>query len=551
MSVESNNDERHSSFRYKMIAPTSHVDTFAQDHLPPATEWPQFNFSSPHIMYPDRLNAACKLLDDAIAEGHGSRTAILESGSSWTYSDLLRASDEVAHVLVHEEGLVPGNRVLLMASNSRMLAASWLAVLRAGGIAVTAMPLLRAHELGQIAIKARIDHALCDSKALPEVRQSATQTGFLGRIRAWGNGDLEKSMTSYTQSFRPIDTAIDDVAIIAFTSGTTGTPKATMHFHRDILAMADIVGRSLLHTSLDDVYVGSPPLGFTFGLGALLVFPLRFRAAAAYVSRPTADSLLGAIEQHRATALFTSPTMYRTLIDVLPRFNTTSLRRCISAGEPLSRATSDSWHKATGIRLTDGIGSTEMIHIFIGADGAEAKPGATGKPLPGYEAVVLDIHGKPQTIGSGRLAVRGPTGCRYLDDPRQKDYVKDGWNVTGDLYRIDQDGYFWFESRSDDMIISSGYNIASPEVESALQSHEAVLECAVIGAPDPVRGQIVKAYVVLRSGWSPSELLVTRLQNFVKAQIAPYKYPRAIEFVDSLPKTPTGKIQRHILRTIA
>jgi 2-aminobenzoate-CoA ligase len=533
---------------YQMRSVSGHVDTFARDKLPPVEEWPELRFMLPELQYAPRINVARVLVDDAIAEGHGAKPALYHGTTVWTYDELLEHSCRIAHVLVQDQGLVAGNRVLLMAPNSRQLAAAWLAVVRAGGIAVTVTPLLRAKELGQIASKAHIDLALCDAQTLSEVHGAASATGRLSRVLTWGNGDLETRMGRQPSYFAPVDTAADDVALLAFTSGTTGTPKATMHFHRDVLAMADVVGRHLLKTAPTDVYVGSPPLGFTFGLGALLVFPLRFRGAAAYVEQPTVDGLLEAAERFRATALFTAPTMYRRLIAATRQFNLKRLRHCVSAGEPLSMATSDAWYEATGIRLIDGIGSTEMIHIFIGASGADVRPGATGKPLPGYEAVVLDGDGQPHNLGTGRLAVRGPTGCRYLDDPRQHDYVMNGWNVTGDVYRIDDEGYFWFEARGDDMIVSSGHNIAAPEVEGALLEHPSVRECAVVASPDARRGQIVKAFVVLRAGAFAGQPLVNELQQFVKQRIAPYKYPRAIEFIEALPKTPNGKLQRSALR---
>jgi 2-aminobenzoate-CoA ligase len=527
---------------------SAHVDSFARDRLPPIEQWPEFLFTLPELQYPPRINIARVLVDEAVAEGHGSKPALYQDGSVWTYQQLQDRSSRIASVLVRDQGLVPGNRVLIMGPNSIYLAAAWLGVLRAGGIAVTAMPLLRAKELGQIASKASIDLVLCDARMLTEVTQAASATGRLGRVITWGNGDLEARMARHAPNFDPVDTAADDVALLAFTSGTTGMPKATMHFHRDVLAMADVVGRHLLGTSPDDVYVGSPPLGFTFGLGALLVFPLRFRAAVAYVEQPSVEALLGAVQCYRATALFTAPTMYRALMGAIRTFDIASLRRCVSAGEPLPKATSDAWYEATGIRLIDGIGSTEMIHIFIGASGAAVRPGATGKPLPGYQAVVLDDRGEPMTHGVGRLAVRGPTGCRYLDDARQREYVQRGWNVTGDVYRIDEEGYFWFQARGDDMIISAGHNIAGPEVEGALLEHPSVQECAVVASPDANRGQIVKAFIVLRAGVTAGQQLVKELQQFVKQRIAPYKYPRAIEFVDELPKTPTGKVRRYVLR---
>lgn len=400
-----------------------------------------------------------------------------------------------------------------------------------------------------MARKARIDFALCDARLVEELRAAAAD-GLLTRILTWGSGELEALMERLPSRFEPVQTAADDVCLLAFTSGTTGNAKATMHFHRDVLAMADVVGRHLLDTRADDVHVGTPPLGFTFGLGAMLVFPLRFRAATVMLERVSPELLLKAIGRFRASGVFTAPTMYRKLAEMAHGFDLSSLRIAVSAGEHLSRHTSDAWFEATGLRLTDGIGSTEMIHIFIGASGPAIRPGATGVPLPGYEACILDEEDRPLPRGNtGRLAVRGPTGCRYLDDPeRQRQSVVHGWNLTGDRYYLDEDGYYWFESRTDDLIVSAGYNISGAEVEEALATHPAVLECAVVAAPDAERGSIAKAFVVLRAPTVSMEVTIRELQDFVKATIAPYKCPRAIELVEALPRTPTGKVQRSALR---
>jgi 2-aminobenzoate-CoA ligase len=533
----------------RLGAYTAHVDTFTRDHLPPPAEWPDFIFTLPELQYPPRLNAGRVLLDEACSEGNGARRAVLSESLTWTYDELLERSNRIALVLVRECGLVPGNRVLLHGANSPWLAAAWFACVRAGGVAVTTMPMLRAKELGQIAVKAQIDHCLCDARVRAEVAEAAAQTGRLRRILTWNDGALEARAARQSSVFAPVDTASDDVALLAFTSGTTGQPKATMHFHRDVLAMADVVGRHMLETTPDDVHIGSPPLGFTYGLGVSLVLPLRFRAATVLIERPSAEALLEGVARFRATALFTAPTMYRRLIAAAGRHDLSSLRQAVSAGEFLPKATAVAWRAATGLHLMEGIGATEMIHIFIGARAADTRPGWTGRALPGYEAAVLADDGTVLPPGStGRLAVRGPTGCRYLGDARQRDYVLRGWNVTGDQFHLDEHGYFRFEARADDMIISAGYNIAGPEVEGALATHAAVKECAVIGAADEQRGQIVKAYVVTNEGHAASPELARILQEHVKATIAPYKYPRAVEFLPELPRTPTGKIQRFVLR---
>jgi 2-aminobenzoate-CoA ligase len=528
---------------------TSHVDGFARERLPPPQLWPEFRFDLPELQFPERINCGVVLIDDAVAEGHGERIALYSDAANWTYAQLLERANRIANVLVNHLGIVPGNRVLLRGPNNPTLVASWLAVMKAGAIAVTTMPLLRAPELSVIAERAQIDHAICDARLAGELRQAAASSGKLKHIVCYGDSDLEILTAQQPATFDNVDTARDDVCLLAFTSGTTGLPKATMHFHRDVLAMCEVVAGHLLATAPDDIYVGSPPLGFTFGLGALLVFPLGKRAASLLVEQPSGEHLLSAVQRFRATALFTSPTAYRGLLPLIQQFDLSSLKRCVSAGEPLPKATSDAWFAATGIRLIDGIGATEMIHIFISAQGADIRPGATGKPLPGYQACILDEDGSALPPGKiGRLAVKGPTGCRYLEDPRQNDYVWQGWNITGDLYSQDEDGYFRFEARADDMIISAGYNIAGPEVEAALLEHPAIRECAVVGVPDSDRGQIVKAFVVLAERYVGSPELVQTLQQFVKQSIAPYKYPRAIEFRASLPKTATGKLQRHALR---
>lgn len=532
---------------------TAHKDTFAQDNLPPADQWPEFRFDSPELQYPERLNCAQVLLDDAIEEGHGDRVAIYSDSGNWSYSQLLEESNRIAHVLVDELGVVPGNRVLLRSANNPTLAACWLAVMKVGAIAVTTMSMLRAKELAVIGEIAQIDHAICDFRLIDELREAAASSGQFQNIRTFGDGgNLGTEAAKKPASFDNVPTARDDVALLAFTSGTTGQPKATMHFHRDVLAMSDVVARHLCQTQADDIYVGSPPLGFTFGLGVSLVFPLHFRAATVLIEQPTPDALLASIQQHSATALFTAPTMYRVLLQHVGKHDLSSLRQCISAGEMLPKATSDGWFEATGIRIIDGIGATEMIHMFIGARGEDIRPGATGKPLPGYRACILDHQNNPlPNGGTGRLAVKGPTGCRYLNDERQREYVVDGWNVTGDVYHLDEDGYYWFQARGDDVILSAGYNISGPEVEGTLLAHEAVAECAAVAAPDPDRGNIVKAYIVLTEDSKASDELVAELQNYVKQSIAPYKYPRAIEFVTALPKTQTGKVQRFKLREMA
>src|SRR5258705_4745270 len=534
----------------------AHVDTFARDNLPPRAQWPDFRFELPELNYPDRMNCVVELLDRWIAEGRGNAPCLISPNDTLSYAQLAERVNRIANVLTRELGLVPGHRVLLRGPNSPMMVAAYFAVIKAGGVVVATMPLLRAKEIAYPITKAKIRLAFCDHRLAEEMEKALPLAGDLERVVYWGSGApdaLEALMAKPGyEHFSACDTASDDVCLIAFTSGTTGEPKGTMHFHRDMLATCDSYGRHVLRAEATDRFMGSPPLAFTFGLGGLVLFPLRVGAATILPERAGPDDLLAAAATFGATVCFTAPTAYRAMLAKLAEHDVSSLRKCVSAGETLPKATFDAWHAATGIKILDGIGATEMLHIFIGSPEHEVRAGSTGRPVPGYEARILDDAGDVAPPGTvGRLAVRGPTGCRYLADDRQKKYVQDGWNVTGDTYLMDADGYFWYQARSDDMIISAGYNIAGPEVEAALLMHAAVAECGVVGVADEERGQIVKAYVVLRAGHNGDAAMTRMLQDFVKATVAPYKYPRAIEYVGELPKTQTGKLQRFELRRTA
>jgi 2-aminobenzoate-CoA ligase len=529
--------------------PSGHVDTFARDNLPPREQWPEFTFTLPELQYPQRLNCVTEFVDKWVAGGEGDRIAIVSPTETLTYAQLAEGINRIANVLTRDLGMVPGHRVLLRAPNNAMAIAAYLGVIKAGGVVVATMPLLRAKELSYIVTKAKIKLALCDARLSDEMEKTKPLVRELERVAYWGNGGLETMMAKPGyENFTACDTASDDVCLIAFTSGTTGEPKGTMHFQRDMLASCDSYSKYVLQPNRDDRFISSAPLAFTFGLGAHVLFPFRIGAATIQLEAAPPDALLPAIGKYKATICFTAPTAYRAMLAKLAEHDISSLRKCVSAGETLPKATFDAWHKATGLKILDGIGATEMMHIFIGAPEGEIRPGATGKAVPGYEAKVID-DGRDCPPGTvGRLAVRGPTGCRYLSDTRQTKYVQDGWNVTGDMYLMDEDGYFWYQARSDDMIISAGYNIAGPEVESALLLHPAVAECGVVGVPDEERGMVVKAYVVLRAGHNGDAAMTRTLQDYVKANIAPYKYPRAVEFVAELPKTQTGKLQRFELR---
>src|SRR5271165_382250 len=538
-----------------MIA-SAHLDGFARDNLPPRAQWPDFLFALPELRYPDRINCVVELLDRWVDTGHGERPCLIAPTQSLTYSQLAEQVNRIANVLTRRLGLVSGNRVLLRGPNSPMMVAAWLAVIKAGGVVVATMPLLRAREIAYPLNKAKIALALCDVRLAEEMEKARPLAPDLGRVVYWGTNDgegLESLMgRSGYERFSACDTASDDVCLIAFTSGTTGEPKGTMHFHRDMLATCNSYGRHVLRARASDRFIGSPPIAFTFGLGGLVLFPLRVGAASILLEKATPDDLLAGIGRFGATIAFTAPTAYRAMLGKLGEHDISTLRKCVSAGEALPRATFEAWLAATGIKILDGIGATEMLHIFIGSPEGEIRPGATGKPVPGYEARIVDDQGAPVPPNSiGRLAVRGPTGCRYLADRRQLNYVQNGWNITGDTYLQDADGYFWYQARSDDMIVSAGYNIAGPEVEAALLAHPAVAECGVVGVAHEERGQIVKAYIVLRPCHAGDATLTKTLQDFVKATIAPYKYPRAIEYVTALPRTQTGKLQRFELRRMA
>jgi len=541
--------------RHQPLHRSAHVDTFARDRLPAAEDWPVIDFTGFGTSYPERLNVARELTDAMVEKGFGDRIALIGNGRRRTYKELGDWSNRLAHALVENFGLVPGNRVLIRSGNNPAFVAAWLAVTKAGGIAVNTMPMLRAGELGAIVDKAEITLALTDSRLTEELETAAKTSRFLKRVVAFDgtsnhDAELDRVALDKPVHFACCDTAADDVALIAFTSGTTGGPKGTMHFHRDLLVIADGYAREVLAITPDDVVVGSPPLAFTFGLGGLAIFPLRFGATATLLEQATPPNMIGIIETYRATISFTSPTAYRAMLTAMDAgADLSSLRLAVSAGETLPPAVYDAWVSRTGKPILDGIGATELLHIFISNRVGDAAPGATGRPVTGYTARIVDEALNEVPDGTpGLLAVRGPTGCRYLDDPRQKNYVREGWNVTGDTFLRDSAGVFHFVARADDMILSSGYNIAGPEVEAALLTHPAVAEVAVIGAPDVDRGHIVEAHVVLRAENTGDAAMVKALQEHVKATIAPYKYPRSVVFVAGLPKTSTGKVQRFALR---
>jgi 2-aminobenzoate-CoA ligase len=528
---------------------SAHVDTFAADHLPPRDRWPDMIFTLPELQYPEYVNCVDRLLDRHVREGNGRRRCIVAPGTVWTYDDLLRASNRIARVLTEDLGVVSGNRVLLRAPNTPMLAACWFGVLKAGAIAVTTMPLYRSTELRNIIEKARIRHALCDARIADDLRSAVEDTpGF--QTLHFNTGDLEERMQRMPDTFENVKTAAEDVAIIGFTSGTTGKPKAAMHFHRDMLATCDSYGKHVLKAQPDDLFTGSPPLGFTFGLGGLLLFPLDVGASTLLLEKAPPEPLMQAISEHKVNVVFTAPVAYRAMTDMVAKYDISSLRTCVSAGETLALPTWQAWFDRTGIKILDGIGSTEMLHIFVGSPQERVIGGSTGLAVPGYVAQIHDDDGAPVPPNTvGRLAVKGPTGCRYLDDDRQLNYVRGGWNYPGDAYRQDENGYFWYVARTDDMIIAAGYNVSGPEVEEVLLTHPAVRECAVVGKPVPEKQtNIVKAYVVPVDQRQAGEGLAAQLQDFVRSRIAPFKTPREIEFVSQLPRTETGKVQRFRLR---
>jgi 2-aminobenzoate-CoA ligase len=553
------------------LSPSAHLDTFCRDRLPAPDQWPEFRFDLPELHYPERLNCAVELLDATAARDGADRpclhsaagtgaagTGAARTGPSgtWTYGEVVRRTNQLAQVLTEDFGLRPGNRVLLRGPNAPWLAVAWLAVIKAGGVAVTTMALLRPREIATIVGLTQPSLALCDHRFAGDLAAGAPALTTLyygpGLDGTDEPGDLAARCAAKDGTFTAVDTAADDVAMLASTSGTTGQPKVAMHFHRDVLATADTFSRYMIKPRSDDVFTGTPPLGFTYGLGGLLLFPLRAGASTLLIERATPAELADMIAAHGVTVLSTAPTAYRAMLAAGKASSLKNLRRCVSAGEHLPKSVWEEFHQATGIAIIDGIGSTEMLHVFIAAADDDIRPGSTGKAVPGYRATILDENGDEVSDGEpGWLAVQGPTGCRYLSDERQRNYVRHGWNITGDTYIRDADGYYWFQARSDDMIISAGYNIAGPEVEEALLSHPDVLEVAVIGGPDPGRGMIVQAFVVLRQGVAPDAAKVTELQEFAKQSIAPYKYPRTVEFVTELPKTISGKTQRYRLRQMA
>jgi 2-aminobenzoate-CoA ligase len=540
------------------LGPSGHVDDFARRNLPPSELWPDILLDRSEFQYPDYLNAGVELTDRMVEKGFGDHTALIGNGRLRTYKELADWSNRLAHALVENYGVKPGNRVLIRSGNNPALVAAWLAATKAGAVVINTMPLLRAGELAKIVDKAEVSLALTDSRIADELVGCAKTSRFLKQVVNFDgtsnhDAELDRVALSKPVRFEAVKTGRDDVALLGFTSGTTGEPKATMHFHRDLLMIADGYAREVLQVTSDDVFVGSPPLAFTFGLGGLAIFPLRFGATATLLENASPPEMIKIIETYKASICFTSPTAYRAMMAAMDNgADLSSLRLAVSAGETLPAPVFESWTKKTGKTILDGIGSTEMLHIFISNREGHATAGSTGTAVSGYEAKIVDDNMNELPHGAvGKLAVRGPTGCRYLADARQTNYVRDGWNLTGDSFSRDEQGRFTFVARSDDMIISSGYNIAGPEVEAALLSHPGVAECGVVGAPDEARGMIVKAYVVPAAGFAGSDALTSELQEHVKQAIAPYKYPRAIEYVAQLPKTQTGKLQRFALRQIA
>ena len=525
-------------------------DNFAQDNLPNQDFHPEYSFLDlPQFQHPEMLNCVEKLLDSHIYEGRGSNVCIKTFTETWTYQDLFEKANQISHVLVDNLGLQSGNRVLIRSANNPMMVACWFAILKVGGIVVATMPLLRSKELITIIDCAKISHAFCDSELAEEINLVSSK--YLKKTCFYRNGDLEKLMQSKPKTFLNYHSKSESVAIIGFTSGTTGLPKMTAHYHKDLLNICEAFPNYSLQPTQNDVFAGSPPLGFTFGLGGLVLFPMYFGASTFLIEKPSPDLLLKAIEEHKVSICFTAPTAWRIITTKVKEYNISSLRKCISAGETLPLKVWQDWFDATGLKIIDGIGATEMLHIFISSNENNMKPGATGKPITGYEAKVIDANGNEVPRNEiGRLAVRGITGCKYLNRiDKQKDYVQNSWNITGDIFRQDQDDYFWFVARGDDMIISSGYNIAAIEVESVLLTHDDIQECAVIGLPDEERGMLVCAYIVLNQNIKPTHDMKLTIQHWFKQVAAPYKYPRAIHFVAELPKTETGKIQRFKLKS--
>ena len=524
-------------------------DNFAHNSLPELEFLPEYSFLDlPQFQHPEMLNCVDKLLDNDIKEGRGNNICIRTFTETWTYQDLYEKSNKIAHVLIDDLGLKSGNRVLIRSANNPMMVACWFAVLKAGGIVVSTMPLLRAKELTTIIDCAEISHAFCDSELSEEMNR--VKSDYLKKVSFYRNSDLEKLMETKSKTFQNFHSKADSICLIGFTSGTTGLPKMTSHYHKDILNICEAFPQYSLQPTQNDVFTGSPPLGFTFGLGGLVLFPMYFGASTFLIEKPSPDLLLKAIQEHKITICFTAPTAWRIITTKVNDFDISSLRKCVSAGETLPLKVWQDWYDATGLKIIDGIGATEMLHIFISSNEENMKPGATGKAITGYEAKIIDADGNEvPTNEPGRLAIRGITGCKYLNRiEKQKEYVENGWNLTGDIFRQDEDGYFWFVARGDDMIISSGYNIGAIEVESVLLTHEDILECAVVGLPDEERGMLVCAHIVLKDTSKATDEFKKHIQLWFKESAAPYKYPRTINFVEELPKTETGKIQRFKLK---
>ncbi len=536
---------------------SGHADTFVADRLPPPAAWPQITSPTPLFDVPERANVVSSLFARAHAAGHAGRPMLRSPHITLSYQEAEERVNRMANWLTQDFSLVSGNRVLLRGGNTVGMALCWLAVVKAGLVAVATMPMLRAKELGEIVEKARPSAALCDAALLHELELTQARHPSLARIVCFNAPshpqDVSVLAAAHSGKCAGCDTAASDVAMLAFTSGTTGKPKAAAQTHRDLLAACEAWPMHVLEANCNDVTIGTPPLAFTFGLGGLLLFPMRVGASVYFHDKPfTPEVLMDAVHASGASICYTAPTMYRQMAAFAKAKGSAQLRICVSAGEGLPDATRTLWREASGMEMLDGIGATEMFHIFISSAGAQVRRGAVGRVVPGYEAKVVGEDGQELPHGQvGRLAVRGVTGCKYLDDARQSAYVKDGWNYPGDAFSQDTDGYFWYQARADDMIVTAGYNVGGPEVEDCVLRHPAVAECGVVAKADPERGMLIKAYVVLKHGHAGDAALVRSIQDHVKAQLAPFKYPREVSFMERMPRTETGKLQRFVLRQMA
>ena len=544
-----------------------------EEYLPPEEMRPEKVYSIPEVQdYPARLNPARELLDRNVEEGRGGKPALLFQDRVITYGALAEQANRLGNVLA-SHGVEEEDRVVILSPNQPLSLVANFAALKLGAVPVPASPLLSPPEVSWVINNSEARALLVHTamlplveKARPEFSSEPVVLGLAPPSDELSKADVESVLPLMEKADAALEAVLrekDRVGILLYTSGTTGKPKGVVHLVEEILAVADTFGHYGWKLRDDDVVFSPAPLAFAAGYGAMAIIPFRFGAAVSIMPRFEPEAAFETVQQHHATVLTILPTSYRKMLQVEgaeKRFDLSSVRMCTGGGEALTAETYGQWLDRFGLEIFEGFGTTEMFYVFVSVAVTEkAKPGSIGTPVPGYEVKVVSEEGNEVGPGEiGRMVAKGPTGTLYwrpqeengrLMESQRHAVVGKGWNVVGDYLYGDEDGYFWFVSREDDLIKSSGYRIGPEEIEMVILKHPAVADAGVIGVPDPVRGQNTKAFVVLTEGYAPSGELKQEIIDFCRNDIAVYKLPREVEFVETLPRTVTGKLLRRVLRT--